>query len=170
MRGYGRSSRPSEASDYGNRTIVADLTGVLDSLDVEKAVFVGHDFGAQAVWSTALHAKDRVSGVVSIAHANDDLRPEQMLAASSVLVLVFGVGAATGPILVSFAMDWFNGDGFFGVIIANNLLLGSYGLYRLTRRDAVAAAAKTDFKPMPIGVTVPPEALEIASKSEDQPQ
>ena len=67
MRGYGRSSRPSEASEYGNRTIVADLTGVLDSLDVEKAVFVGHDFGAQAVWSTALHAKDRVSGVVSIA-------------------------------------------------------------------------------------------------------
>lgn len=67
MRGYGRSSRPTEPSEYGNRTIVDDLTGVLDFLDVDKAVFVGHDFGAQSCWATALHAKDRVSGIVSIA-------------------------------------------------------------------------------------------------------
>jgi pimeloyl-ACP methyl ester carboxylesterase len=67
MRGYGRSSRPTDAREYGNLTIVDDLTGVLDSLGVERAVFVGHDFGAQSCWATALHAKDRVSGVVSIA-------------------------------------------------------------------------------------------------------
>jgi len=67
MRGYGRSSRPSEAREYGNLVIVDDLTGALDSLGVDEAVFVGHDFGAQSCWATALHAKKRVAGIVSIA-------------------------------------------------------------------------------------------------------
>ncbi len=67
MRGYGRSDRPTDAGEYGNQTIVADLTGVLDALGEEQAVFVGHDFGAQAAWAAALHAPERVRGVVSIA-------------------------------------------------------------------------------------------------------
>jgi len=67
MRGYGRSDRPLSASDYGNQTIVGDLTGVLDALGEEQAVFVGHDFGAQAAWAAALHAPKRVRGVVSLA-------------------------------------------------------------------------------------------------------
>ena len=67
MRGYGRSDRPPSASDYGNQTIVGDLTGVLDALSEEQAVFVGHDFGAQAAWAAALHAPERVRGVVSLA-------------------------------------------------------------------------------------------------------
>ena len=54
-------------TEYGNQTIVADLTGVLDALGEELAVFVGHDFGAQAAWAAALHAPERVRGVVSVA-------------------------------------------------------------------------------------------------------
>lgn len=67
MRGYGRTERPLSAAEYGNQTIVADLTGLLDALDIEDAVFVGHDFGAQACWAAALHTPERVRGVVSIA-------------------------------------------------------------------------------------------------------
>ena len=67
MRGYGQTDRPADASEYGNQTIVADLTGLLDALGEEQAVFVGHDFGAQAAWATALHAPERVRGVVSLA-------------------------------------------------------------------------------------------------------
>jgi pimeloyl-ACP methyl ester carboxylesterase len=67
MRGYGRTDRPLPAREYGNQTIVADLTGVLDALGIEDAVFVGHDFGAQACWAAALHAPERVRGVVSLA-------------------------------------------------------------------------------------------------------
>jgi hypothetical protein len=103
---------------------------------------------------------------LAVAHANDDLRPEQMVAASSALVLVFGLGAATGPVLISFAMD-VNNDGFFVVLVGANLLLAVYGMYRMTRRDAVSEAQKTDFIPMPIGVAVPPEALDIAQDLAD---
>jgi len=67
MRGYGRTDRPVDATEYGNQTIVADLTGLLDALDEDRAVFVGHDFGAQAAWAAALHAPERVRGVVSVA-------------------------------------------------------------------------------------------------------
>jgi len=67
MRGYGRSDRPIAAREYGNQTIVADLTGLLDALGEDRAVFVGHDFGAQAAWAAALHAGERVRGVVSLA-------------------------------------------------------------------------------------------------------
>lgn len=67
MRGYGRTDRPRDAAQYGNQTIVADLTGLLDALESESAVFVGHDFGAQACWAAALHAPKRVLGVVSLA-------------------------------------------------------------------------------------------------------
>lgn len=67
MRGYGRTDRPSSASEYGNQTLVGDLTGLLDALEIERAVFVGHDFGAQACWAAALHAPERVRGVVSLA-------------------------------------------------------------------------------------------------------
>jgi pimeloyl-ACP methyl ester carboxylesterase len=67
MRGYGRTSRPTSPQEYGNQTLVADITGLLDQLDVEQATFVGHDFGAQACWAAALHAPERVAGVVSIA-------------------------------------------------------------------------------------------------------
>jgi len=67
MRGYGRTDRPQHATKYGNQTIVADLTGVLDALGENQAVFVGHDFGAQAAWAAALHAPERVRGVVSVA-------------------------------------------------------------------------------------------------------
>jgi pimeloyl-ACP methyl ester carboxylesterase len=67
MRGYGRTDRPLPAREYGNQTIVADLTGLLDALGIEDAVFVGHDFGAQACWAAALHAPERVRGIVSLA-------------------------------------------------------------------------------------------------------
>ncbi len=67
MRGYGRTDRPTEASAYGNQTIVADLVGLLDAIGEDDAVLVGHDFGAQAAWAAALHAPSRVRGIVSIA-------------------------------------------------------------------------------------------------------
>jgi epoxide hydrolase A/B len=43
-----------------------DLLGVLDALDEDRAVFVGHDWGFMVVWSLALRAPERVAGVVGM--------------------------------------------------------------------------------------------------------
>jgi pimeloyl-ACP methyl ester carboxylesterase len=66
QRGYGRSDRPTAVEDYDMVQLTADLLAVLDDLGEEKAVFVGHDWGAMVVWWLALMAPDRVRGVVGM--------------------------------------------------------------------------------------------------------
>ena len=55
MRGYGRSSSPAMHQDYAQELIVADMLELLESLGAEKAVWVGHDWGAPVVWNIASH-------------------------------------------------------------------------------------------------------------------
>jgi pimeloyl-ACP methyl ester carboxylesterase len=66
MRGYGRSTVHPRHEDYALESIVADMIGLQDALDVEKAVWVGHDWGAPVVWSIASHHPERCHGVANI--------------------------------------------------------------------------------------------------------
>jgi pimeloyl-ACP methyl ester carboxylesterase len=66
QRGYGRSSRPEAIEDYDIEHLTGDLLGVLDDLGEEKAVFVGHDWGAIVVWQLALLHPERVAGVAGM--------------------------------------------------------------------------------------------------------
>ena len=66
MRGYGRSSVYDRHEDYCQEEIVADLIELLDHLGIEKAVWVGHDWGAPTVWSVAQQHPDRCHGVASL--------------------------------------------------------------------------------------------------------
>ena len=47
-----------------------------------------------------------------VAHTNDFLNSEQMVGASSALVLAFGIGAAAGPTLTALSMQLFGTPGF----------------------------------------------------------
>ncbi|HZT66217.1 MAG TPA: alpha/beta hydrolase [Acidimicrobiales bacterium] len=66
QRGYGRSSIPEAVEDYDILHLTGDLIGVLDALGEERAVFVGHDWGAMVVWSLAQLAPERVAGVAGL--------------------------------------------------------------------------------------------------------
>jgi pimeloyl-ACP methyl ester carboxylesterase len=66
QRGYGRSSRPTDVAAYDIVHLTDDLLGLLDALRRERAVFVGHDWGAIVVWALALRAPERVAGVVGM--------------------------------------------------------------------------------------------------------
>jgi pimeloyl-ACP methyl ester carboxylesterase len=66
QRGYGRSSRPEAVADYDIAHLTGDLLGLLDDIGEERAVFVGHDWGAMVVWQLALLAPERVAGVVGM--------------------------------------------------------------------------------------------------------
>lgn len=63
MLGYGGTDAPLEVSAYAEPSVTAFLIGILDALRVEKAVVVGHDFGAPAAWNLALAAPSRVAGL-----------------------------------------------------------------------------------------------------------
>jgi len=66
QRGYGGSSRPERIEDYDVVALTGDLLALLDDVGAERAVFVGHDWGAILVWQLALLAPERVAGVVGM--------------------------------------------------------------------------------------------------------
>ena len=63
MRGYGRSSAPSDADLYTPLQTTGDLVGLLDALKIASAVLVGHDWGASHAWNAALMRPDRFKAV-----------------------------------------------------------------------------------------------------------
>jgi pimeloyl-ACP methyl ester carboxylesterase len=66
LRGYGGSSIPDDVAAYDIVNLTDDLTGLLDALGQERAVFVGHDWGAIVVWNLAVLAPERVRGVAGL--------------------------------------------------------------------------------------------------------
>jgi pimeloyl-ACP methyl ester carboxylesterase len=66
MRGYGRSDKPPDVSDYTIQKLTGDLAGLMDALDVEKSMIVGHDWGALVTWQMALLKPERMAGLVAL--------------------------------------------------------------------------------------------------------
>lgn len=66
MRGYGGSSRPDAVEAYDLMSLCGDLVGLLDALDVDRAVFVGHDWGGFVAWAMPLLHPDRCAGIVGV--------------------------------------------------------------------------------------------------------
>lgn len=75
-----------------------------------------------------------------IAHTNDNLVADDMVAASGTLVLVVGIGMVLGPPLAAAAMDLQGPRGFALFFTIVHLGLGAFALYRMTRRAAVPMA------------------------------
>jgi pimeloyl-ACP methyl ester carboxylesterase len=66
QRGYGLTSRPAAVNSYDLEHLTGDLVGLLDYLNVEKAIFAGHDWGGFVVWQMPLRHPDRVAGVIGL--------------------------------------------------------------------------------------------------------
>lgn len=87
MPGYGGTDMPPDVAEYANDRIADRLVSLLDALDIEQAVLVGHDFGAPAVWTVAEKYPDRVAGLVLLAvpYSPDamPIRPSELFAKMS---------------------------------------------------------------------------------------
>ncbi len=66
VRGYGRSDAPESIERYSMRNLVDDAVGLLDALGVDRAVVVGHDWGAPMAWHCALLYPNRFAAVVAL--------------------------------------------------------------------------------------------------------
>ncbi|MEM9609515.1 MAG: alpha/beta hydrolase [Actinomycetota bacterium] len=66
MRGYGRSSTYEESSAFAQEEAVADMIELLDHLGRDRAVWVGHDWGAPVVWNLASHHPERCRAVANL--------------------------------------------------------------------------------------------------------
>ena len=66
MRGMGETEAPSAIDAYGVPEISADLTGLLDYLELERAVFLGLDFGVFAAYDLAFRQPQRLTAVIGL--------------------------------------------------------------------------------------------------------
>ncbi len=64
QRGYNLSDKPTGIDAYGLDTLVADVVGLIDAGGRQKAVIVGHDWGAAVAWWTAVSQPERVERLV----------------------------------------------------------------------------------------------------------
>jgi pimeloyl-ACP methyl ester carboxylesterase len=65
-RGYGTSSCPDRVGDYGSDHLTSDLCALLDHFGYDQAIFVGHDWGAAALWEMARLHPRRVSALYNM--------------------------------------------------------------------------------------------------------
>ncbi|WP_236978567.1 MULTISPECIES: alpha/beta fold hydrolase [Mycobacterium] len=66
QRGYGGSSRPEPIEAYDIHQLTGDIVGLLDDVGADRAVWVGHDWGAAVVWNAPLLHPDRVAAVAAL--------------------------------------------------------------------------------------------------------
>lgn len=67
LRGHGRSSQP--AAGYGMDALASDVLALLDVLDVESAVVLGHSMGSLVAQRIATRAPERVEALVLVGSA-----------------------------------------------------------------------------------------------------
>jgi pimeloyl-ACP methyl ester carboxylesterase len=64
QRGFARSSKPANVSDYAPDKPVADLIALADHLGVGNFTLVGHDWGGAIAWMAALQNPGRIARLI----------------------------------------------------------------------------------------------------------
>ncbi|HZQ27867.1 MAG TPA: alpha/beta hydrolase [Acidimicrobiales bacterium] len=64
LHGHGRSSKPTDPSRYSWAELAADITGLLDALDIDQAVVGGLSLGANATLAFARDNPDRCRALI----------------------------------------------------------------------------------------------------------
>jgi len=66
VRGYGGSDKPTEIEAYAIKEMCADVAGLVSALGEDRAILIGHDWGAPIVWNTALFHPEKVRAVAGL--------------------------------------------------------------------------------------------------------
>jgi MFS family permease len=82
---------------------------------------------------------------LAVSHINDKLEPSQMVAASSRLLLINGMAAATGPTIAGSALAVFGPRAYFGTLGTLTAALALYDLWRKARSGPVPSELKGPF-------------------------
>ena len=64
QRGYARSSKPPEVSDYAVPKLVADVFALADALGLGRFTLAAHDWGGAIGWAAAIGHQERVARLI----------------------------------------------------------------------------------------------------------
>ena len=125
-------------SDRMDRRLLISMVSVLGTVAAVLGIFAWSSFTVLLCIAFLIGGMANPLYSLLIAHTNDFLDYEDMVAASSGLLFINGLGAVSGPLAVGWMMDRFGPSGFF-IMIAT--LLGGltiYAFFRMTQRASVA--------------------------------
>jgi pimeloyl-ACP methyl ester carboxylesterase len=76
QRGYNKSDAPMRVEDYAFPALLGDVAAVIRHLGEDKAIIVGHDWGASVAWQFAIHMPQMTEKLVilNVPHPNGFLR------------------------------------------------------------------------------------------------
>ena len=89
---------------------------------------------------------------LNLAYVNDYISKDKFVSAGGGMQIIFGMGAMTGPLLCSLAMYKFGTNGFFMHLLFFHLIIGMFGLYRITQRS-YEDNPESVFTPLPRNIT-----------------
>ena len=89
---------------------------------------------------------------LNLAYVNDYIPKEKFVSAGGGMQIIFGIGAMTGPMICSVLMQKYGSNGFFVHLLFFHLIIGIFGLYRITRRSYEDNPEST-FTPLPRNIT-----------------
>ena len=94
QRGYGASDLPKNVEDYDILHLTGDMANLLGALEIDKAIFVGHDWGGFVAWGMPVLYPERCLGVVGVN------TPYTMLPSTDMMKIMF-------PNPEDFYISWF---------------------------------------------------------------
>jgi pimeloyl-ACP methyl ester carboxylesterase len=66
LRGFGRTGGPADPAAYDVLQLSGDVIELLDERGLDRVVLVGHDWGAELAWKTALVHPERIRAVAGL--------------------------------------------------------------------------------------------------------
>jgi len=155
-------------SDFMDRRLMLVLTGSATAVVAAIAGFIVIEGRPGLVFSACLYGGLMFSLYgISVAHTSDHLQHGQVLEATRGLLLIFGLGAVCGPLLVGMAMKAAGPVGLPAVSALTAAALALFGIYRMLRRAPPPRAVQSEFVPF---VRTSPVALEMYPEADVSPE
>lgn len=77
QRGFGQTDVPKNKDLYSLEYLTKDIVALMDQLNIQKAVLIGHDWGSPVVFAMAFHYPERVEAIGSYAQPFDPVDPNK---------------------------------------------------------------------------------------------
>lgn len=137
--------------DRLDRSKILIWINVLVTLSALGVVFAGSYHLGLLIGFSALYM-GMVAAIypVAVAITNDRMEAHHIVAASTTLLLSYGLGSALGPLFSSSMMTWFGAQGLYYGCAGIALLLGSYTLFWRQGSQMLEVADQAQYIPSPV--------------------
>ena len=152
-------------SDIYDRRVIILIVSFLAALFAVFAVIFNYSFIYLLIFTFIFGGLTVPLYSLAIAHTNDFLTKSEMVAASSGLLMVGGVGLTIGPVIGGIAIDLIGANGFWIYLFVIHSSIGLFTIYRMSIRDSVPL--ENQGSTVLVGSRASPVVMELYPDAED---